>query len=146
MTQMFPISALRAVSVLLAALVVAARPGWAAGAGELSVRAIAASAGPPSIDAALKDLEPMLRRHLNFSRFQLMGRATVPLPAQGAPVRVAGDTVVRCTGGAERLSLTIEQRGRVVVQTQVLLRPGAPLVFSGLSEKGGTLLIAVQMR
>ncbi len=121
----------------------AARP--AAGA-TLLLRAVTASSGPAEVDGALRDVEPLLRRHLQYSQFRLAGSASISLPADGAAVNVGADVVARCHGDLDRLVLTIEQRGRVVVQTQVGLRRGVPLVFSGLASREGTTLIVIIAR
>ncbi|MCX7819093.1 MAG: hypothetical protein N2652_07805 [Kiritimatiellae bacterium] len=117
----------------------------AAGA-TLTLRAVAASSGPPEVDAALRDVEPLLKRNLPFTRFRLVGSAAIPLPANNATANVGGEIEARCSGDMERLSLTIQQRGRVVVQTQVGLRRGAPLVFSGLAGRDGTTLVVIVAR
>ncbi len=116
-------------------------------AAEFDVRVIAASTGPPKIHPSLRDVEPLLRRHLNFQQFELVDRGSIRLPSNGQPLRLdQGKLVVRCTGQEERLSLTIEQNGRTIVQTQISLRRGHPLIFSGLPDSRGTLLITLVLR
>ncbi len=117
----------------------------AARAAELDVRVIAASTAGQQVDASLRDIEPLLRRHLNFTSFELVKRGTIRLPSEGRPLAL-GDVAIRCLGGQERLAITIEQSGRVVVQTQTSLRHRHPLVFSGLPGPRGTLLIALLLR
>ncbi len=125
---------------------------WLAAAGQpaagatLLVRAVAASSGPSQIDAALRDVEPLLKRQLQFTQFRLTGSATVTLPADGAPVKLGQDLVARCRGDLDRLSVTIEHKDRVVVQTQVGLRRGSPLVFAGLTGRDSTTLVVIVAR
>lgn len=124
-------------------LTAAAQPATGA---TLLVRTVTASSGPADVDAALRDVEPLLKRHLQFTQFRLAGSASIRLPADRASVKLSPDIVARCSGDLDRLVLTIEQRGKVVVQTQVGLRRGVPLVFSGLGGREGTTLIVVVLQ
>lgn len=136
---------LSVVAALLCVWLVGAAARPAAGA-TLLLRAVTASSGSAEMDPALRDVEPLLKRHLQYTQFRLAGSAAVPLPADGAAVKLGADVVARCRGDLDRLVLTIEQRGRVVVQTQVGLRRGVPLVFSGLAGREGTTLIVIVAR
>lgn len=129
------------------ATLLVAWPAPAAQAGQTAhIRLIAASGGPAKTDGALRDVEPLLKRNLNFSQLRLLDSGSVKLPSTGSAVALKSGVTVRCNGSADRLSITVESGGRVVAQTQVAMRPNIPLILSGFPGSGGTMMVIVQLR
>jgi hypothetical protein len=113
----------------------------------LDIMAISAASGPAQTDSALRDLLPLLRRHLpNYTAFKLLDRRAVGLPTEAQRVSLAGRLTVHCQGSSQRLSLTVADRDRVIVHTQVSLRLDVPLVFAGVPNRDGILALAVVVR
>ncbi|MBU4461068.1 MAG: hypothetical protein KJ579_10905 [Verrucomicrobia bacterium] len=110
------------------------------------IRLIAASGGPAKVDPGLRDVEPLLKRNLNFTQLRLLDSGSVKLPTTGAAVSLKAGVTVRCNGSADKLAITVESGGRVVAQTQVAMRPNIPLILSGFPGGGGTMMVIVQLR
>ncbi len=143
-----PSSVVRAsIAGLLLHLATVGVPSTAVRAETLDIMAISAASGPAQTDSALRDLLPLLRRHLpNYTAFRLLDRRAVGLPTEAQRISLAGRLTVHCQGSSQRLSLTVADRDRVIVQTQVSLRLDVPLVFAGVPNRDGILAVAVVLR
>lgn len=113
---------------------------------QLGVRLVEASGGPARTDPALKDVEAMLKGNLPFSQFRLVDRTAVRLPAIQQATDLKGGVVMRFNGDQQKLAVTMEQGGRVVLQTQIALHDGIPLVLGGFPSGGGRMMIVLVVR
>lgn len=135
------------IAALLAVAALLAWPAPAALAAQTAqIRLVAASAGAEKVDAALRDVAPLLKRNLNVTQIQLLDSGSVRLPSTGDVLAMKAGVTVRCNGSADRLAITVESGGRVVAQTQVAMRAGIPLILSGFPGSGGTMMVIVQLR
>lgn len=122
-------------------------PAASAGAGQqLGVRVVEASGGPARTDPALHDVEKMLKGNLPFSQFRLVDRASVRLPAVQQAAGLKGGITLRFNGDQMKLAVTMEQGGKVVLQTQIALHDGVPLVLGGFPSGGGRMMIVLVVR
>ncbi len=127
------------------ALALALRPADAP-ATQLSVRLIEASNAEGGMDRALQDIAPLLRNNLPFKTYTLVDAQAVRLPSTGQALTLRGGYIVRCQGSLERLAVTVELNGRVLIQTEIALRPGAPMILGGFSGGRGKMLVVLVAR
>jgi len=129
--------------LLLLAAQVEARPSNA----RLHIRLVEAyNEGPPSRQASvLRDIEGMLRRNLPYRNFRLVGSGSLAVPANGL-VKLNKDVSVRCSGSLNNMSVALERKRKMALQTRVQLRPGRPFIVGGFPGGAGKLLVVIVVR
>lgn len=131
----------------LAVLLWLGLPVLAAEAGApLSVRLVEAANDREEVSPALRDVVPMLRSNLPFRRFTLLDQATVKLPSTGQQAGLAGGFLLNVQGSQDRLSVTLERHGKVLIQTVLSLQNGKPFVLGGFPQGAGKLLLVLVVR
>ena len=131
---------------IFCSLVAAPPAGSAAFAAEqVTARLVEASNAGGGTDASLRDVQRLLGGNLPFKDFRLVDQGTMRLPAAGA-VPLRGGFLLRCRGIAERLGVTFEQGGKVLIQTELALSAGRPVVLGGFPCPRGKLLLVLTVR
>ena len=112
-------------------------------AGErLSIRLVEASNDGKGA-AGVEDIAGMLRKNINYQSFALLGRGSMPLPAQNAASRIGAYTVTG-SGPQNNLSIRVRKGGSEVLSTTVRLKDRTPLVVGGFpGGKGKMVLVFV---
>ena len=126
---------------------VAAAPAGSAafGAERLTARLVEASNTGDGTDASLRDIQRLLGSNLPFKDFHLVDQSTMRLPAEGV-VPLRGGFLLRCHGIADRLAVTFERDGKVLIQTELALSSGRPVVLGGFPCPRGKLLLVLTVR
>ncbi|MDP6524620.1 MAG: hypothetical protein QGI24_09410 [Kiritimatiellia bacterium] len=129
--------------LLLLATQVEARPRQ----GGLNIRLVEAynEGSASSQGAALRDIESMLRRNLPYRNFRLVSSGSLSVPANGM-VKLDRDVTVRCSGTLNNMSVVLERKRKMALQTRVRLSPGRPFIVGGFPSERGKLLVVLVVR
>jgi hypothetical protein len=111
----------------------------------LTVRLVEASNSGTGASAGLNDVVPVLKRSLAFSSYRLVASAGFRLPAV-LQTRDVGGYSVTCMGSQERLEITVTRGGQVMLNTQVALRDGIPLILGGFPAGNGRHVLVFAAR
>ena len=118
----------------------------AAPATQLTARLVEAGNQGEGVDAAIRDVAPLLKANLPYRQFRLLDRKRLALPGGGA-TELRGGYLLRCSGNPDRVSITMERGGKVLIQTVLSLAGGRPAVLGGFpSDRGGRLLVVIEAR
>ena len=110
----------------------------------LDVRMVEARTEPGPNDPRLNDIRGELQRNLPYGAFEMKERAAVSAVDGVAHM---GAYTLRASGGAHACQVTIEHKGRVLVQTRLRLQPGKPAVLGGFAnERGHRILFVILAR
>ena len=107
----------------------------------------ATNSGVAKIDSGLKSFEKLLKSNLPFKRFTLVDTKTVSLPA-GKPIPLK-DYTLTCKGAASNLSISLSHKGRKVVNSNVKIEQGKPLIVGGFpdaSDKNARVLLILSVK
>jgi hypothetical protein len=115
--------------------------GVAADGGQtLTIRLVEASTRGAGVSMGLGDVKMLLEQNLPYRSYKEIDRKAVRLPANET-VTLKGGYVVRCSGLQDRLQVTVEREGYVLVQTVLNLHDRKPFVLGGFESNGGKSMI-----
>lgn len=101
----------------------------------VSVRLVEASNAKGQSSAGLRDVVGILKNNLRYSRYVLLASGTMRLPKGGT--QGLGGYVVTCSGSSASLTITVKRGKKALINTQVRLVPGRPLILGGFPASGG---------
>lgn len=119
-------------------------PARAAGGDMLEVRLIEARQEKGPKDARLADIQHMLENNLPFACFEMIERAA--LSSMDGITHLAGGFTIRARGGTDHCSITLEQNGKILLETQVRFQKGKPVILGGFPSPKGKYLFVIQSR
>lgn len=98
------------------------------------------------VSSGLGDVADMLRSNLPYSGFALLSRSNVGLPSGGQTTGLAKGYSIRCSGGADRLSVQVKRGDAQVLNVAVTLREGVPVILGGFPDGSDRLLLVLKAR
>lgn len=130
-----------ALMVLLAAgLTVSAH-----GATRVDVRLVRAYHGW-GVSRELRDVADLLRGNLPYTAFEMLSRASVPIPNRGQNANLSHGLSIHVSGNHERLSVLVQRQRATLLRAVVGLRPNVPIILGGFPDKEDRLLIVLVAR
>jgi hypothetical protein len=115
----------------------------AADAGALSIRLVEAhNDGPKGAGPGLGDVADVLARNIPYQHFDLADRRDVTVPGTHK-VSMRGGYVVNCSGSVEALEVSIRRGRKSLLNTQLSLRAGKPVVLGGFPGGRGKYLVVL---
>ncbi|MDZ4198754.1 MAG: hypothetical protein U1E27_05645 [Kiritimatiellia bacterium] len=112
----------------------------------LQIRVVEASMEESAADPGLRDVAAFLKENLPYRSFRLVDQTTLALPAPGNRVSLRPGFAVLGKGPQNRLDLTLEKDGRVLLNTVLSLRDGVPVVVGGFPGGRGRLMFVLVAR
>jgi hypothetical protein len=105
---------------------------------KLLIRLVRAT-NTPHVDPSVRDVVQAMSGSYAYKGFALKAQSTLPLPASGAAT--LGEYWVSCEGPAEKLKIRVKRGAAQLLNTDVTLITGKPLVLGGFPAQDGHNLL-----
>lgn len=113
-------------------------------AGETVLVRLVRASNVPGIDPAVQDVKQAMSDNFAFKGFSLQDQKTFTLPAD--TTFTLGEYSIKCQGSQRQLKIFVGQNKKLLVNTDVTLIDGKPLVVGGFPAQDGHNLIVFTSR